>query len=101
MVEAFFCLGETMAPMGIKLRWNQAGVMGPMFKERAALLMQYFQMLVAISIGPRMQDHMVGALDRVDAVELHVAQLVNEALQTVRIEGPSGGSPQTLPVQQE
>jgi len=72
--------------MGIKLGWYEAGIMSPVLEQRAALLVKFFQMLMAIAVCAGVQDHVMGALDGIDAVELHISKLVYKVLQLVCVE---------------
>ena len=75
-------------PMGIELHRDDRGVMGPVLEQRLVALIEAFEIVGAIRGPPGKQDHVMGAGDRVDAVQLHKTQPVDQ-IQQVSPFGPT------------
>ena len=62
--------------------------MGPVLEKAAALFEQGAQVVAAVGLTPRPQDHVMRAFDSIDTVDLHEPQPVDQR-QKVRAPGVS------------
>ena len=84
--EADFVRGEAVVPVAVQLHRQDRGVVGPVFPQGAVFLYQVVQRVGLVGLAARPQDHVVGAFDRVDAVNLDKADAVDQGRQ-----GRAGG----------
>ena len=77
-VQAGGVAGEAVLPIGIGFHRQDRGVMGPVFPKVAVLFERGFQRLGPIALVTRPQDHVMGAFDCGDAVDLHKADAAHQ-----------------------
>ena len=69
---------EAWLPEGVKAAGDHRRVVGPVLEERRLALQQMGQLRLAIGLVAAEEDVVVGPLDRVDAVDLDVAQILDQ-----------------------
>jgi len=75
--------------------------MGPVFKQRTGVFVQLPEMVVFISLVAGKQYLVVGALHRIEAVDLHKADLLDQIINTIRINTVPRGMVQPLKMQKK
>ena len=90
--------GEFQAPVRIVFHRQDGGVVGPVFEERPVAVGQPAQVRRAVALLARPQDQVMGAGERVDAVELHETQVLYDVEKRVpaRVAGGRGGQQVTV-----
>ena len=73
--------------------------MRPMFKKGAVGFQQGFEVFGFVGLAAGEQDHVMRALDSVDAVNLHKTEAVDQRGQIGTLGWASGGIGQGVPVQ--
>jgi hypothetical protein len=83
---------ETQAPMGMERHRDDRGVMGPVLEGRPRAVVHPAQRGGPVGRTPRPEDQVMGARQRVDAVDLNEAQPLDESASAAPFAGPAGGS---------
>jgi hypothetical protein len=81
--------GEAAHPVGIEAGRDDRGVVGPVLEQRRLALQQVVELAVAVGVIARKEDQVVGALHRVDAVDLDEAQLLDQIVEALAGEAAS------------
>jgi hypothetical protein len=76
-----FLAGEAPLPIREESAGDDRGVVGPVLEQRRLALVQAGELLVPIGLVAREKDHVVGALDGLDRVHLHEAQVFDQLQQ--------------------
>jgi len=77
---------EPVAPMGVERGRNNRGVMGPVLEQRSVLFQKAGQQRRPVGLVARKQNHVMGAGNRVDGVDLNKAEIMDDVLQPAAIE---------------
>ena len=100
--QAFGVASEPEPPIGVERHRDHRGVMGPVLEQRPPALQQVGELLRPVASAPGSQNHMVGALDPGDAVDLDEPETLHEPGQillrrrtpeSVPVEGQPPGGP--------
>ena len=83
--------------MGIERHGDDRRVVGPVFEERAPPFQQVVELLRPVASAPGGQNHMVGTLDRGDAVDLDEAQPLDQPCKIFSL----GRAPEAVPVEEQ
>ena len=83
--------------MGIERHGDDRRVVGPVFEERAPPFQQVVELLRPVASAPGGQNHMVGALDRGDAVDLDEAQPLDQTCKIFSLRR----APKAVPVEEQ
>ena len=91
--------GHFVPPMRVKFHRNHRRVMRPMLKALSGTNRNPVQRALPVALPPRVQDHVMGARHRVDAIKLHKAQLMHQTGQIRACSRPAGAAPQRVALQ--
>ena len=83
--------------MGIERHGDDRRVVGPVFEERAPPFQQVVELLRPVASAPGGQNHMVGTLDRGDAVDLDEAQPLDQPCKIFSLRR----APKAVPVEEQ
>jgi hypothetical protein len=78
VIEARLRGAKSVMPVGIELDGQERGVVRPVLEERATVAMERGERVACVAGRAREQDHVVGALDHIDRVELHEAEAAHQ-----------------------
>jgi hypothetical protein len=92
---------KAMAPERVEAGRDDRGVVGPVLEQRGFGIDQPVQLLAPIGLVAREQDVVVGALHGLDAVDLDVAQALDQIEQAPIVEALGGIVRQPLGRQQQ
>ena len=92
---------EAVFPIGIESGGDDRGVVGPVLEQIGAVLQQAAKLGRTIGLVAGEQDHVVGALDHLDAVELDEAQALDQRQQAVHVKPSARRRRQTGQIQRQ
>ena len=92
---------ETVAPMGIEDARDHRRVMGPVFEQHPVALVHRPQMTLSIGLVAREENLVMRPLDRIDAVDLHEAEPLDQAEQAGPVQPGAGRRAQPLQMQEQ
>ena len=88
--EAGLLAREAPLPDRIEFGGDHRGVVGPVLEQAALALQQPVELFGAVAAPPREEDHVMSALDRADAIDLHEPQVPHQRQQR-RAAQPAAG----------
>ena len=86
--------------MRVKVHRDDGSIMGPMFEQATVFLIKPLQMSRTVTGTARKQDQIVGARDRVDAVQLNKPQIFDDTLQIGALARSGGLISQPMAIQE-
>src|SRR5690606_3089182 len=92
---------KAVMPVRVELDGDERGVVRPVLEKRAAFVVERVEGFAPVSARAREEDHVVGALHRVDGIELHEAELAHQRERFLMIERVSGAGPERVTVEKE
>ena len=95
--QHFSVAPEPQLPIGIERHGDDRRIVGPVLEQRAPPFQQVVEMLRPVASAPGGQNHMVGALDRGDAVDLDEAQTLDQPCKIFTFRR----APKAVPVEEQ
>jgi hypothetical protein len=92
---------EAMLPIGIEGSGDDRGVVGPVLEQVGAVLDQAAKLSRPVGLVAGRQDHVMGALDHLDAVDLNETQILDQRQQAISVKPLTGCPCQTGQTQRQ